>query len=105
MVSLFKVGSPLPLIILETTPYEGASHLALGVPRLGVKRVFSVASNTIRLRLAVLRATVSQLNAPRKTGRHSETKKNGRTVCDMMAHTAQESTTLTHPAPVAGIPK
>jgi hypothetical protein len=55
------------------------------------------------LRLAVLRAKVSQLNAPRKTGRHFETEKNGRTVCDMMAHTAQESTTITHSAPVAGI--
>ena len=42
MVSLFKVGSPIPLIILETTPYEGASHLALGVPRLRDKRRYVV---------------------------------------------------------------
>ncbi len=53
VVSLFKVGSPIPLIIPEKIHHEGASHLALGVPRLGVKSVFSVASNTIELSLAV----------------------------------------------------
>ena len=41
VVSLFGRGSPIPLIILEITPYEGASRLALGVPRIGVKGVYT----------------------------------------------------------------
>ena len=42
---------------------------------------------------------------PRKKGRLFELHNSLRRVCIMMAHTAQESSTITHPAPLAGIPQ